>query len=113
MSDLCEVVITAPDPDWLYDLSRRLVTEGLCASAHSFAPVRSVYRWRGQVHERTEGRVSLHTRQDRVAEIVAMARRDHPYEVPGISTRPITGGSPEYLAWVSEETGRGTSAAGT
>jgi hypothetical protein len=57
-SELCEVVITAPDPDWLLEFSRQLVTDGLCASAHNFQPVRSVYRWRGEVHERTEGRVS-------------------------------------------------------
>jgi uncharacterized protein involved in tolerance to divalent cations len=68
----------------------------LCASAHNFAPVRSVYRWRGDIYERTEGRVSLHTRCDRVAEIVALAKQEHPYEVPGISTRAITDGNPDY-----------------
>ena len=47
MTELCEVVITAPDPDWLMDFSRKLVEQRLCASAHNFAPVRSIYRWRG------------------------------------------------------------------
>jgi periplasmic divalent cation tolerance protein len=102
--ELCEVVITAPDPNWLRALSRRLVEQRLAASAHNFAPVQSVYRWRGDVHECTEGRVSLHTRHDRVAEIVAMAKRGHPYEVPGISTRPIIDGNPDYLAWIAQET---------
>ena len=32
MTDLCEVVITAPYPAWPLDLTRQLVTEGLCAS---------------------------------------------------------------------------------
>ena len=104
MTELCEVVITAPDPDWLHDLSRKLVERGLCASAHNFVPVRSIYRWRGEIHERTEGRVSLHTRSDRVAEIVALAKQEHPYEVPGISTRPIADGNPDYLAWITQET---------
>ena len=101
MTELCEVVITAPDPDWLKDFSRKLVEQRLCASAHNFAPVRSIYRWRGEIYERTEGRVSLHTRRDRVAEIVALAKQEHPYEVPGISTRTITDGNPDYLAWIS------------
>ncbi len=105
MTELCEVVITAPDPDWLKDFSRKLIEDGLCASAHNFAPVRSVYRWRGQVHERTEGRVSLHTSRSRVPEIVARAKREHPYEVPGVSTRPINDGNPDYLAWIAKETG--------
>ena len=102
--DLCEVVITAPDPEWLKDLSRQLIEDGICASAHNFAPIRSIYRWQGEVHERIEGRVSLHTRQSRVSEIVARTKREHPYEVPSVSTRPITGGNPEYLAWIAKET---------
>jgi len=102
--ELCEVVITAPDPDWLKALSRQLVSRGLAASAHNFTPVQSIYRWRGKVHQRTEGRVSLHTRRDRVAEIVAVAKREHPYEVPGISARPILDGNPDYLAWIAPET---------
>jgi hypothetical protein len=53
------VVITAPDPDWLLGLTRELVTEGLCASVHNFSPVKSIYRWRGKIFERTEGRASL------------------------------------------------------
>ena len=66
--------------------------------------MRSIYRWRGEIHERTEGRVSLHTRQSRVPEMVDRAKKDHPYEVPSISTRPITSGNPDYLAWIKQET---------
>src|SRR6478609_1094840 len=104
MTELCEGVITAPDPGWLKDLSRKLVEQRLCASAHNFAPVCSIYRWRGEIYERTEGRVSLHTSRGRLSEIVARAKENHPYEVPGISTRPITDGNPEYLAWITQET---------
>jgi len=101
MTELCEV---APDPGWLKNLSRKLIEQRLCASAHNFAPVQSSYRWRGEIYERTEDRVSLHTRRDRVTEIVALAKREHPYEVPGISTRTITGGNPDYLEWIAQET---------
>jgi len=102
---LCEVVITAPDPDWLANLTRELVSEGLCASAHNFTPVRSVYRWHGQVNERIEGRASLHTRAELVDRIVDRVRAaGHPYEVPGISARPIIGGNRDYLRWMEDET---------
>ena len=104
MTELCEVVITAPGLDWLKNFSRKLIEQRLCASAHNFAPVQSSYRWRGEIYERTEDRVSLHTRRDRVTEIVALAKREHPYEVPGISTRTITGGNPDYLEWIAQET---------
>jgi hypothetical protein len=38
--------------------------------------------------------VSLHTSRDRIAAIVARAQREHPYEVPGVSARPIIDGNP-------------------
>ena len=41
MTELVEVVITAPDPDWLKNFSRKLVEQRLCASAHNFAPGRT------------------------------------------------------------------------
>lgn len=104
MNDLCEVVITAPDPDWLLDLTRELVEEGLCASVHNFSPVRSVYQWRGGIFDRTEGRASLHTRLTLVDAIVERVKSSHPYEVPGISARPIVGGNPDYLEWIADET---------
>lgn len=104
MTELCEVVITAPDPDWLVEFTRQLVTEQLAASGHNYTPVRSIYRWRGEVHERPEGRVSLHTRKSLVPEIVRRAKELHPYEVPGISSRPIEDGNPDYLQWILDET---------
>ncbi len=85
-------------------VSRQLVEDGVCASAHNLQPVLSIYRWHGDIHERQEGRASLHTSRARVAQIVARAQQQHPYEVPGISVRPIDGGNPDYLAWMAEET---------
>jgi periplasmic divalent cation tolerance protein len=81
-------VITAPDPDWLKDFSRKLVEQRLCASAHNFTPVRSIYRWHGDIYERTEGRVSLHTRYDRLSEIITLAQAGTPLR----STRYLDAG---------------------
>jgi hypothetical protein len=33
--EVCEVIITAPDPAWLVEFTRRLVTDRLCASGHN------------------------------------------------------------------------------
>ena len=104
MNELCEVVITAPDPEWLRAFTRKLVEDGLCASVHNFTPVLSIYRWHGDLQERTEGRASLHTSRGRVAEIVERAKQEHPYEVPGISARLIIDGNPDYLAWIAQKT---------
>ena len=104
MTELCEVVITAPDPGWLKDFSRKLVEQRLCASAHNFAP--------GPVHLPMARRdLRAHRGPGVPAHPPRPGNRDrrpgqeeHPYEVPGISTRTITGGNPDYLAWIAQET---------
>jgi hypothetical protein len=40
--DPCEVIITAPDRDWLADLCHQLVNARLAASAHGMHPVTSI-----------------------------------------------------------------------
>src|SRR5215469_13364623 len=65
-------------------------------SAHNFSPVQSIYRWRGEVHERREAGFAAYQPQP-VPEIVARAKREHPYEVPGLSARPIADGIPTTL----------------
>jgi hypothetical protein len=53
---------------------------------HSFSPVRSIYRWRGEVFQHSEGRRPVDV-------IVSRVKEAHRYEVPGISARPIIGKS--------------------
>lgn len=103
-NDLCELIVTAPDPEWLVSITRQLVIERLCASAHNVTPIRSLYWWEGELIERVEGRAELHTQESLVPEIIARIKSEHPYKVPGIWVTPITGGNPEYLQWIADET---------
>lgn len=103
-NDYCEVVITAPDADWLADFTRRLIEDRLCASGHNISPIRSLYRWQGEMNDKTEARVALHTRTSLVPQIIERTLREHPYEVPGLVTLPINDGNPAYLQWIRDET---------
>lgn len=102
--DFCEVIITAPDVDWLADFTRGLIEDRLCASGHVITPIRSLYRWRGEMNDKTEARVALHTRASLVPQIIERTMSEHPYEVPGLVTLPIEGGNPAYLQWIRDET---------
>lgn len=102
--EVCEVIITAPDADWLADFTRTLVDDRLCACGHSIASTRSIYRWRGTVHDEREARVALHTRRALVPQIIDRTNRDHPYEVPCVVALPITSGNPAYVQWILDET---------
>jgi periplasmic divalent cation tolerance protein len=102
--DVCEVVITASDADWLVGFTRTLVADRLCACGHNIAAIRSIYRWQGNIHDEGEARVALHTRRSLVPEIVERTNRDHPYDVPCVIATPIVGGNPAYVQWVLDET---------
>jgi periplasmic divalent cation tolerance protein len=102
--EFCEVVVTAADADWLAGFTRTLVEERLAACGHHVAPIRSVYRWQGAVHDETEARVALHTRVSLVPAIVERATQLHEYDVPCVIALPLVGGNPDYLRWIAEET---------
>jgi periplasmic divalent cation tolerance protein len=102
--DLCELCITAANPEWLAAFVRRLVEDRLCACGHNFPSIRSIYRWLGAVHDESEARVALHTRRALVPEIVRRTKDEHPDEVPGIFVLPIIDGSADYLQWIRDET---------
>jgi periplasmic divalent cation tolerance protein len=105
MSHECvEVVVTADDADWLLGWTRQLVEDRLVACGHNLSSMRAVYRWEGKTYDDPQGRVGLHTRASLVPAIVERANKDHPDDVPCVIALPITGGHPEYLKWVYEET---------
>jgi periplasmic divalent cation tolerance protein len=97
---ICEVVVTAADGEWLAGFTRRLVEDRLAACGHQTAAIRSIYRWEGAVHDDQEARVALHTRASLVERIVARADAEHPYDVPCVLALPVLGGNPAYLDWV-------------
>lgn len=101
---VCEVVVTAPSPDWLADFTRKLVDQRLCAAGHNVTTVRSIYRWRDIVHDEGEARVALHTRRSLVPTIIDRVNQAHPYEVACVVALPVVEGDEAYLRWVLEET---------
>jgi periplasmic divalent cation tolerance protein len=103
-ADICEVVITAGDAEWLAAFTRRLVEDRLVACGHQIAAIRSIYRWDGAVHDEREARVALHTRTTLVPQIVARTNSEHPYDVPCVIALPVVGGNPAYAEWVWKET---------
>lgn len=103
--DLCEVIITAPDAEWLAAFTRRLVEARLAACGHNIAPIRSIYRWQGEIYDKGEARVALHTRRSLLDRIVAETKQQHPYEVPCVIAGPIVDGNPDYLEWIQDVTG--------
>ncbi|MEV0899787.1 divalent-cation tolerance protein CutA [Actinoplanes sp. NPDC049802] len=104
MTGICEVIITAADPQWLAAFTRRLIEDRLAACGQQITAIRSLYRWDGAIQDDPEARVALHTRTDLVPLIVERADTEHPYDVPCVIALPITAANPAYVDWVHAET---------
>jgi periplasmic divalent cation tolerance protein len=101
--EVCEVVITAPDPDWLAAFTRSLVEDRLAAGGHHTTEIRAIYRWRGEIYDKPEARVVLYTRRSLLPAIIERTNREHPYEVPHVTAVAFEG-SPAFVQWVLDET---------
>ena len=90
---LVEVIITAPDEDWLIKFTRKLVEDRLAACGHH-TPIRSIYTWDGQ-HPRSNRnpRRHPHPRRPRPA-IIDRTNAEHPYEVACVIATPIVDANP-------------------
>ena len=96
------VISTFPDGETAERISRALVTEKLAACANIMPPVRSIYRWQGNIEDAAEVLVFFKTTADGYATLERRVKELHPYDVPEIIALPISRGLSEYLGWVQE-----------
>ncbi|MCA1907563.1 MAG: divalent-cation tolerance protein CutA [Magnetospirillum sp.] len=98
------VYVTAPDGEIAVALAKTMVEQRLAACANILGPITSVYWWDGKVNTEGEVGLILKTRQSLVPELTAALRQAHTYECPCVVALPITGGNPDFLAWIAAET---------
>ena len=89
-------------------LAHSLVQVRLAACVH-IQPLRSVYRWKDEVFDEPEWRLAIKTTAERLESIERHIKERHSYETPEIVSIEIDGGSMEYLRWIDENAGSGTS----
>ena len=104
MTACCQVTTAVEEEFAAEELAAALVTERLAACAQVLGPVRSVYRWEGEVRRTREWLIVAKTTFARLPELTDRIRELHRYEVPEIVAVPITGGDPAYLTWIQRET---------
>ncbi len=104
MTDVSIVFVTAASEDEAAKIGRTLVEEKLAACANIVPRIRSIYRWRGKIHDEQEVLMVMKTRTSLFSSLKDRVRQLHSYEVPEIISFPVTAGLEEYLAWVGAET---------
>ena len=99
------VLTTFPAEGDVDGLARTLVDERLAACVSVLPPMRSTYRWKGNVESAAECQLLIKTKAAQVAALEARLKELHPYEVPEFLVLAIDGGSPAYLSWLAESVG--------
>jgi len=85
-------------------IAEALVGEQLAACVNVVGPVRSIYRWQGEICRDDEHLLIIKTTRARYAALEARVKALHSYEVPEVVALPIELGSAQYLAWIGDMT---------
>lgn len=95
---------TFPSPETAEMVGGALVDRALAACVNILPGMTSIYGWQGQRHRDAETVMVIKTRAQLADQLVAEARLMHPFTNPAFVVLPVTGGSPDFLRWIVEQT---------
>ena len=103
MTDKIVVLVTCGSAKEARRIARRLVEQRLAACVNILeVPVRSIYRWKGNVESATERLLIIKSSRKRFAALQRAVQKLHSYDVPEIIALLIESGSHDYLSWIDE-----------
>lgn len=94
------VTVVCPADGTAERIGSSAVVQGLVSAAHTW-PVRSVYRWQGEVHYGNEVMLSMVTTTLALEHLVRHVRDEHPYDVADVSVQPRDS-TMEVETWVND-----------
>ena len=100
----CVILTTVGSRAEADKLAEMLVTRRLAACAQ-IVPVSSVYTWKDALQKDDEFVLLIKTAARLYADVESAIREHHSYELPEVVQVPIERGLPEYLGWISQNSG--------
>jgi periplasmic divalent cation tolerance protein len=105
MDELVVLYTTWPDAETAEAFARRAVEQRLAACANVLAPMRSIYRWEGQVRSDTEIPMLLKTTGPAAEALGRLIVEHHPYDTPCVLSIDVDAArcNPKYVSWLKAE----------
>lgn len=101
MTDALMVLTTVDSEDLAVKISSKLVENRLAACVNIFSPVRSIYRWKGEIHDDREMVLMIKTMAHNFREVRDAIRELHTYELPEIIAYPVAAADERVLEWIN------------
>jgi len=95
------VLCTAPH-DSAETIAKEIIKKHLGACVN-ILPVKSVYRWEGEICNESEDLLIIKTTSEVTRELTDTLVSIHPYDIPEVICLPVTSGHTDYLSWVTGE----------
>jgi periplasmic divalent cation tolerance protein len=94
------VFCTASDEKEASNLAQALVQREEAACVNVIPMVRSVYRWKGKIHNETEQLLMIKTTQPLLEDVKKTVKELHSYELPEILAVGVSDGDRNSLSWI-------------
>lgn len=103
MTGIVTVYATFADAEEAARIARALIEERLAACANILGPVRSIYRWEGEIQDGAEVAALFKTAAGQAEALIARLAALHSYDVPAAVVWPICAAHPAYADWIKGE----------
>ena len=104
IDEFIQVVSTVASQEGAKKIAQALLEQRLAACVQIVGPVKSMYRWKGQIETAVEWQCWIKTRRAKFDAVGNVIRQHHTYDVPEIVAIPILEGAEPYLRWIADET---------
>jgi periplasmic divalent cation tolerance protein len=103
MNDVIQVHTTTDQHSVANTLARELVAERLAACVQISGPIKSTYRWHGNIETAEEWSCAIKTLQHLYPQVERRIRELHTYDEPEIIAVRLEQASPSYVRWLKEQ----------
>jgi periplasmic divalent cation tolerance protein len=96
------VFTTVGTQEQALDIAHALVHRRLAACVNILPNVRSIFRWKGKIHDDGEFMLMVKTIPTRYLAVKKAIREMHTYELPEILGHSVARAEPRFVEWIDE-----------
>jgi periplasmic divalent cation tolerance protein len=96
------VFCACPNQESAEQIANNLIENRLAACVNISSPIKSVYRWQGEIETAEEVMLLIKTGASSYDRLEQAILSLHPYELPEVVAVPVDKGQQNYLGWITQ-----------